>query len=87
MAYHVESATLDDGDYELVSEHEQGFSEDPVNVTEVITEAPNQGSEVFDITDPSPAQEGKPRCITQYFQLLHLYSLLLIYIYISMHYV
>jgi hypothetical protein len=51
--------TLDDGDYELVSEHEQGFFEDPANITEVITEASNQSSEVFDITDPSPAQEGK----------------------------
>jgi hypothetical protein len=51
---------------------EQGFSEDQVNVAEDLTEAPNQGSKVFDIPDPSPAQEGKPRCITQYFKLLHL---------------
>jgi hypothetical protein len=47
--------TLDDGDYELVPEPELGFSEDPANVAEVITEAPNQSSEVFDITDPNPA--------------------------------
>jgi hypothetical protein len=73
--------TLDDGDYELVPEHEQGFSEDPANVAEVITEAPNQSSEVFDIPNPSPAQEGKPRCITQYFKLLHLYGFYF-YIYI-----
>jgi hypothetical protein len=80
----VESTTLDDGDYELVLEHEQGFSEDPANVAEVITEAPNQSLEVFDITDPSPAQEGKPRCITQYFKLLHLYNFILIYLYYAL---
>jgi hypothetical protein len=73
IAYHVESTTLDDGDYELVPEHEQGFSEDPANVAEVITEAPNQ----IRTTDPSPAQEGKPRCITQYFNLLKFYAYIL----------
>jgi hypothetical protein len=67
MVYHVESTTLDDGDYELVPEPEPGFSEDQVNVIENLTEAPNQSSEVFDIPAPSPAQEVKPRCITQYF--------------------
>jgi hypothetical protein len=77
IAYHVESTTLDDGDYELVPEHEQGFSEDPTNVAEVITEALNQSSEVSDTTDPSPAQEGKPRCITQYFNLLQFYTYIL----------
>jgi hypothetical protein len=73
---------LDDGEYELVLKPEQGFSKDPANVAEVITEAPNQSSEVFDITDASLAQEGKPRCITQYLKLLHSYSFVLIYIYI-----
>jgi hypothetical protein len=62
--------TLDDGDYELVLEHEQGFFENPANVTEVITEAPNQSLEVFDIPNSNPTQEGKPRCITQYSKLL-----------------
>jgi hypothetical protein len=65
-------------------ENEQGFSEDPANVAEVITKAPNQSSEVLDIPNPSPAQEGKLRCITQYFKLLHLYSLLLIYLYYAL---
>jgi hypothetical protein len=64
IAYHVESTTLDDGDYELVPETEQGFSEDPVSVVETLTEAPNQSSEIFDTPAPSPAQEGKPRCKT-----------------------
>jgi hypothetical protein len=79
IAYNVESTTLDDGDYELVPEHKQGFSGDPANVAKDITEAPNQSSEVSDTTDPSPAQEGKPRCITQYFKLLH-YVILYLYI-------
>jgi hypothetical protein len=55
MAYHVESATLDDGIYELVREPELGFSEDPANVTETINEAPNLNSEVSDTTDRRPA--------------------------------
>jgi hypothetical protein len=79
IAYHVESTTLDDGDYELVPETEQGFSEDLVSIIETLTEAPNQSSKIFDTPAPSPAQEGKPRCITQYFKLLH-YAILYLYI-------
>jgi hypothetical protein len=60
-AYHVDSTTLADGTYELIPEPEQGISEDQVNVAEELTEVLNQSSEVFDIPDPSPAQEGKPR--------------------------
>jgi hypothetical protein len=55
-----------------------------VNVTEDLIEDPNQGSEVLDITDPSPAQEGKPGCITRYFKLLHLYNFILIYLYYAL---
>jgi hypothetical protein len=77
IAYHVESTTLDDEDYELVPETEQEFSEDPVSVVETLTEAPNQSSEIFDTPAPSPAQEGKPRCITQYFNLLQFYNYIL----------
>jgi hypothetical protein len=77
LAYHVESTTLDEGDYELVPKNELGFSEDPTNVVETITEAPNQSSEVSNTPDPSPAQEGKPRCITQYFNLLQFYTYIL----------
>jgi hypothetical protein len=33
--------TLDEADYDLVPETEQGFSEDPVNIVETLTEAPN----------------------------------------------
>jgi hypothetical protein len=40
---------------------DQGFSEDPINVAEDLTEAPNQSSEVSDIHAPNPTQEGEPR--------------------------
>jgi hypothetical protein len=56
----VESTTLDDGDYELVPEHEQGFSEDPVNVVENLTEAPNKDSDVIDILTPTPLKKASP---------------------------
>jgi hypothetical protein len=77
ITYHVESMTLDDGDYELVLEQDKGFSEDPVNIVETLTEAPNQNSETFDTPAPSPAQESKPRCITQYFNLPQFYAYIL----------
>jgi hypothetical protein len=70
VAYHIESTTLDDGDYELVLGQDQGFSEDPTQVVKEVTEAPNQSSEASDIPAPNPTQEGKPRCISQYFNLL-----------------
>jgi hypothetical protein len=60
-AYHVDSTTLADGTYELIPEPEQGISEDQVNVTEKLTEAPNQSSGDTDISDPSATNEGKPR--------------------------
>jgi hypothetical protein len=53
--------TLDDADYELVLGQDQGFSEDPINVAEDLTETPNQSSEVSDIPAPTPTQEGKLR--------------------------
>jgi hypothetical protein len=70
---------LDDGDYELVLGQDQGFSEDPPPIIEELTEAPNQSSEASDTTAPNPTQEGKPRCISQYFNLLpfHLYIIYL----------
>jgi hypothetical protein len=60
-ANHVDSTTLADGTYELIPEPAQGISEDQVNVTEKLTEAPNQSSGDIDISDPNPAQEGKPQ--------------------------
>jgi hypothetical protein len=63
FAYHIDSTTLADGDYQLIPEPEEGISEDPGNVTRDLTEAPNPGSETcsVDISDPSPISEGKPR--------------------------
>jgi hypothetical protein len=52
---------LDDGDYELVLGQDQGFSEDPAQVVEGLTEAPNPSSEASDTPAPNPTQEGKPR--------------------------
>jgi hypothetical protein len=61
---------LDDGDCELVLGQDQGCSEDPTQVIEELTEAPNQSSEASNTPAPNPTQEGKPRCISQYFSLL-----------------
>jgi hypothetical protein len=61
FAYHVDSTTLADGDYELISEQGVESAQDPENVVEVLTEAPNQSSENLDTTAPNLTQEGKPR--------------------------
>jgi hypothetical protein len=61
FAYHVDSATLADGDYELIPEQGVELTEDPGNAVEDLTEAPNQSSENFDPTAPNPTQEGKPQ--------------------------
>jgi hypothetical protein len=53
------------------------ISEDPGNVVGNVTEAPNQSSENFDTSAPNPTQEGKPQCITQYFNLLQSYAYIL----------
>jgi hypothetical protein len=81
IAYHVDSTTLADGDYQLISEPEGDNPEDTGNIIGDITEAPNPGSENsnIDIPDSSPTNKGKPRCITQYFKLLH-YAILYLYI-------
>jgi hypothetical protein len=52
IASHIESTTLDDGDY---------FPEDPTQIVEGLTEAPNLSSEASDSPAPNPTQEGKPR--------------------------
>jgi hypothetical protein len=61
FAYHVDSTTLADGDYELIPDKAVEVSEDPRNAVENLTEALNQSSENFDTTAPNPTQEGKPR--------------------------
>jgi hypothetical protein len=61
FAYHVDSTTLADGDYEVVLEQGVEPAEDPGNAIEGLTEASNQSSDKFDPTAPNPAQEGKLR--------------------------
>jgi hypothetical protein len=61
FAYHVDSTTLVDGDYELIPEQGAESAEDPGNAVEDLTEAPNQSSENLDTPTPNPTQEGKPR--------------------------
>jgi hypothetical protein len=63
FAYHIDSTTLADGDYQLIPEPEWDISEDPGNVIGDLTEAQNLDSETFsiDISDPSPTSEGKPQ--------------------------
>jgi hypothetical protein len=61
FAYHVDSTTLADGDYELILEQGVESAEYPGNAVEGLTEAPNQSSDNFDPTASNPTQEGKPR--------------------------
>jgi hypothetical protein len=60
-AYHIESTTLADGDYELIPDQEVEIFEDPGNIVGNLTEASNQSSENFDTPAPNPTHEGKPR--------------------------
>jgi hypothetical protein len=61
LAYHIDSTTLADGDYQLIPEPEGVYSEDPENLVADFSEAPNQGSEDINLTNPNPTSEGKPR--------------------------
>jgi hypothetical protein len=61
LAYHEDSTTLADGDYQLIPDQEGGYSEDSGNLVADFSEAPNQGSEENNLTNPNPTSEGKPR--------------------------
>jgi hypothetical protein len=61
LAYHIDSTTLADGDYQLIPEPERGYSEDPGNFVAELSEALNQSSEDLNFTDFSPTSKGKPR--------------------------
>jgi hypothetical protein len=61
FASHIDSTTLVDGDYQLIPEQEEVYSEDPGNLVADFSEAPNQGSEENILTNPNPTSEGKPR--------------------------
>jgi hypothetical protein len=60
FAFHIDSTTLADGDYQLIPEPEGGYSEDPGNFVAEFSEAPNQGSEDINLTNPNPTSEVKP---------------------------
>jgi hypothetical protein len=79
VALHVDTSTSANGAYKIFQESAEDFSEDQRNITKGLTEAPNQSSEDIDISDFGPTSKGKPRCITQYFKLLH-YAIVYLYI-------
>jgi hypothetical protein len=47
--------------YEISPESTEDVSEDQMNVTKGLSEAPNQSSEDLNFTDFSPTNKGKPR--------------------------
>jgi hypothetical protein len=61
FAYHIDSTTLADDDYQLISDQAVEVSEDPESAVEGLIEAPNQSSDNFDTTITNPTKEGKPR--------------------------
>jgi hypothetical protein len=61
FASHIDSTTLADGDYQLIPEQEEVYSEDPGTLVADFSEAPNQGSEETSLTNLNPTSEGKPR--------------------------
>jgi hypothetical protein len=64
FAYHIDSTTLTDGDYELIPEQEVELSEDPGNTVGNLTEAPNRSSENFDTPAPQPHSRRQAPYIT-----------------------
>jgi hypothetical protein len=66
-----------DATYEISHESAEDVSEDHVNVVARFSEGPNLGSEDLNFTDSSSTSKGKPRCITQYFNLLQFYIYIL----------
>jgi hypothetical protein len=79
VAYHVDSTTLADGDYELIPESEVEIPEDPGNVVGDLTEAPNQSSENFDTPTPNPLSRRQAPVHNLVFQTTTLCNLILIY--------
>jgi hypothetical protein len=59
FAYHIDSTTLADGDYQLIPEPEEGISEDPGNITRDLTKAPNPSSETLVLTSLTSAPPAK----------------------------
>jgi hypothetical protein len=61
LAYHIDSTTLTDENYQLIPGPEGGCSEDPKNFVREFSEGPNQSSDVINLTNPSPTSKVKPR--------------------------
>jgi hypothetical protein len=61
FASHIDSTAFADRDYQLIPEQEGGYSEDPGNLVAEFSEAPNQGSEDINLTNPNLTSEGKPQ--------------------------
>jgi hypothetical protein len=70
VVLHVDTTTSADDTYKISQESAEDVPEDQVNVTKGLTKAPNQSSEDIDISNFSPTSKGKPRCISQYLNLL-----------------
>jgi hypothetical protein len=79
VAWHVDTTTFGNGTSEISPESIEDVSDNQMNITKGLTEAPNQSSEDINISDFSPTSKGKPRCRSQYFKLLqfHYYDIYL----------
>jgi hypothetical protein len=77
FALHVDMTTFTDNTYEISPDSAEDVSVDHVNVVARFSEGPNPGSEDLNSTDSSPTSKGKPRCMTQYFNLLQFYIYIL----------
>jgi hypothetical protein len=60
LAYHVDSISPVDENYQLIPE-QGGCSEDPKDFVREFSEGPNKSSDVINLTNPSPTNKGKPR--------------------------
>jgi hypothetical protein len=60
FAYHVDSTTLADGDYEVIPDQEVEVSEDPGNTVEGLIEAPNQIRKTLTLLPPTPRKKASP---------------------------
>jgi hypothetical protein len=83
FAYHIDSTTLVDGDYQLIPEPEGDNSEDPRNIIGDITEAPNPVQEVLiltSLTSPPPTKASPGHKSLFYYTANYIF----IYIYLCM---
>jgi hypothetical protein len=63
VALHVDTTISADGTYKIFQEFAEDVSEDQMNITKGLSEAPNQSSEDNNTNIPvfSPTSKGKPR--------------------------